>query len=110
VVSSTKATVPVTTKLREGMRGSSPASRTGRTNSLAIASLVCGVLQFGFPPAFIAAIILGHKARHQIRRTGEAGHGLATAGLVLGYFMVASTALVLLIGLVGSASVPAGLR
>lgn len=92
------------------MSGRSPASQTGRTNSLAIAALVCGIVQFGFPPAFIAAIILGHKARHQIRRTGEAGYGLATAGLVLGYFMIASTALVLLVGLLGTASVPPALR
>ena len=28
---------------------------------------------------------LGHIARREIRRTGEAGDGMATAGLVLGY-------------------------
>lgn len=82
------------------------ASRTGRTNQLAIAALVCGIGQFAFPLAFIAAIILGHKARRQIRRTGEDGYGLATAGLVLGYFLPLSTVLVLLIGLVANAPGP----
>jgi peptidyl-prolyl cis-trans isomerase B (cyclophilin B) len=50
-----------------------------RTNPLAIASLVSAFL---LP---IAAIVLGHLALGQIRRTGEQGRGLAIAGLVLGY-------------------------
>jgi len=100
---------PASQRSSPASQRSSPASQT-RTNSLAIAALVCGIVQFAFPPAFIAAIILGHKARHQIRRTGEAGYGLATAGLVLGYFMIAATALGLLIGLLGTASVPPALR
>lgn len=74
-----------------------PAALAHRTNPLAIAALVCGIVQFAFPLAFIAAIILGHKARQQIRRTGEEGYGLATAGLVLGYFSLVSTLLVLLV-------------
>jgi len=59
------------------------------TNSLAIASLVCGLSQF-FAPfiAGIPAIICGHVARSQIRRTGEKGDGMALAGLVLGYIGV----------------------
>ncbi len=97
---------------RTGMNanGDGPASRTSRTNPFAIAALVCGIVQFGLPPACIAAIILGHKARRQIRQTGEDGQGMATAGLILGYFVIASTVLGLLIGLVGSASIPPALR
>src|SRR5512142_2208731 len=57
-----------------------------RTNGLAIASLSCGLAQFAFGPlATIPAIVLGHMARGQIRRTGEQGAGLALAGLVLGW-------------------------
>jgi hypothetical protein len=69
----------------------SPAARTvvtapARTNGLAIASLACGLAQFAFGPlATIPAIVLGHMARSQIRRTGEQGAGLALAGLVLGW-------------------------
>jgi hypothetical protein len=57
-----------------------------RTNGLAVASLACGVAQFAFGPlATIPAIVLGHMARSQIKRTGEQGAGLALAGLVLGW-------------------------
>lgn len=65
-----------------------PAAR--RTNSSAVAALVCGILGFcGLGPIAIVAVILGHKALSQIRRTGEDGYGLAKAGLVLGYLGVA---------------------
>lgn len=70
----------------------------GRTNSLATASLACGLVQFPFLAlAGIPAIICGHLARRQIRRTGERGDGMAITGLVLGY---AFTGIPLLIGLI----------
>lgn len=65
-----------------------PAAVTppARTNGLAIASLACGIAQFAAGPlATIPAIVLGHMARSQIRRTGEQGAGLALAGLILGW-------------------------
>lgn len=52
-----------------------------RTNPLAIASLVCGLIP-GIPQ--LAAIVLGIEAHRQIRRTGDDGAVLATAGLALG--------------------------
>src|SRR5262249_6834716 len=56
------------------------------TNGLAIASLVCGIGQVIFwVTSGIPAIVLGHIARSQIRRTGEEGDGMALAGLILGY-------------------------
>ena len=55
------------------------------TNSLAIASLVCGVGTFVVGLSFLPAIICGHIARRQIRETGQQGGGLALAGLILGY-------------------------
>jgi hypothetical protein len=59
------------------------------TNGLAIASLACGVAQLAFGPLpTIPAIVLGHMARHQIKRTGEDGAGLALAGLLLGWAAV----------------------
>ena len=48
------------------------------TNTLAILALV---FAFVFAPA---AIVMGVIARKQIRRTGEQGMGLATAGMVVG--------------------------
>jgi Domain of unknown function (DUF1707)/Domain of unknown function (DUF4190) len=57
-----------------------------KTNGYAIASLACGLGQFvAGPLATIPAIVFGHMARNQIRRTGEQGTGLALAGLVLGW-------------------------
>jgi hypothetical protein len=59
-----------------------------KSNALAIASLVCGLAQVIpvlWPLAWIPAVVLGHVSRHQIRRTGEAGSGLALAGLILGW-------------------------
>jgi len=54
-----------------------------KTNVLAIISLIAA---FVMP---LAAIITGHIALSQIRRTGEQGEGLAKAGLILGYVFVA---------------------
>jgi hypothetical protein len=54
-------------------------------NRLAVAALVCGIAQFMVVVTFLPAIICGHIARRQIRRTGEDGDELARAGLILGY-------------------------
>jgi hypothetical protein len=76
-----------------------PAALAVRTNSLAIASLACGVGQFVFGPlATIPAIVLGHIARSQIRRTGEQGAGLALTGLILGWGAVILGVLLLAAG------------
>ena len=73
-------------------------SPVARTNGLAIASLACGLAQFAFGPvATIPAIVFGHMARHQIKRTGEQGAGLALAGLILGWATVILAILVLFI-------------
>jgi hypothetical protein len=74
-----------------------PAAPRG-TNSLAVASLICGVGQFVLGPLpTIPAIVLGHMARREIRRTGEDGNAVATTGLVLGW---TGASLMLLVALV----------
>jgi hypothetical protein len=74
-----------------------------RTNALAVAALVCGIGQLvAFWPATILAIVLGQKARREIRRTGEQGDGLARAGIILGYVGLGLTLLVVLIVLLGA--------
>jgi hypothetical protein len=66
-------------------------------NSMAVASLVCGIGQFfTLGLTAIPAIVLGHTARRQIRQTRERGDGMAVAGLVFGWAGVALIALVLL--------------
>ena len=60
-----------------------------KTNRLAIASAACGLAQFVVGPlATIPAIVFGHLARRQIRRTGQRGGGLALVGLILGWASV----------------------
>jgi peptidyl-prolyl cis-trans isomerase B (cyclophilin B) len=61
------------------------ALRPQPTNTLAIAALVCA---FVFAPL---GIVFGHISLSQIRRTGEAGRGLAIASLVIGYALTALT-------------------
>ncbi|MDQ6791996.1 MAG: DUF4190 domain-containing protein [Candidatus Dormibacteraeota bacterium] len=71
------------------------------TNRLAIVSLVAGIAGYAIPHPFIAglvAIVTGHLARGQIRRTGEGGALLATIGLILGYVHLFLS--VLLVGLI----------
>ena len=71
-----------------------------KTNAFAIASLACGLAQFMFGPlATIPAIVFGHLARGQIKRTREQGAGLALAGLILGWAAVI-LGIVLVLGLV----------
>ncbi|SDR87281.1 DUF4190 domain-containing protein [Microbacterium paraoxydans] len=72
--------------------GAAPARPT---SGLAITSLVCGiagvVLFWAIVPmlASITAVITGHMALGQIRRTpGLGGRGMAIAGLILGYVMI----------------------
>jgi Domain of unknown function (DUF4190)/Domain of unknown function (DUF1707) len=67
------------------------------TNGLAIGSMVCGLAEiFTFGFAAIPAVILGHLARGQIKRTGERGDGMAIAGLILGYLGIAGWLLIIL--------------
>ena len=80
-----------------------------KTNSLAITSLVCGIAQFMFGPlATVPAVVCGHMARHQIRRTGEQGAGMALAGLILGWIGVGFTVLVILIAILAAVAVSRG--
>jgi len=75
-----------------------PHAGQAQTSGKAIGSLICGLLFF-LVPAAIAAIILGHISLADIRRAGGRlkGHGLAVAGLVLGYGGIAIIPLVLII-------------
>jgi len=67
----------------------SQAAPVAKTNALAVASLACGLAQFMVGPLLtIPAIVLGHVARRQMKRTGEQGAGLALAGLALGWAAV----------------------
>lgn len=74
------------------------------TNSSAVAALICGVLTpMTWGATAIPAVVLGHKARAEVRRTGEGGDGMAVGGLVIGYLGLVFGTLFLLF-LIGVAS------
>ena len=69
-------------------------------DALATASLLCGLAGVLLILPAAPAVVLGHRARARIRRTGEGGTSAATAGVVLGYVVLAFwlPALVLVFG------------
>ena len=85
----TLATSPITP-----VDSGAPATTSGK----AIASLVCGLLFF-VPLLFIVAIVLGHLALSEIKRSAGRlkGEGLAIAGLVLGYGWVLTIPIILIV-------------
>ena len=74
------------------------AAGPAETSGKAVASLVCGLLFF-IPLLFVAAIILGHLALSEIRRSAGRlkGEGMAIAGLVLGYMGIVGIPIMLII-------------
>lgn len=79
-----------------------PAPRPA-TNGKAVGAMVCGLLTVVTLGATgIPAVVLGHSARSEMRRTGESGEGLATTGLVLGWLSVAGWALFLMLAMIAA--------
>jgi len=74
-----------------------------RTNGLAIASMVLGILWIYWIGS-ILALVFGYVAKRQIRERGEAGGGMATAGIVLGWVGVGILVLAFVVGFAGSSS------
>ena len=76
-----------------------PQQQGGGTNGLAIASLILGILWICYVGS-VLAVIFGHVALSQIKKSGDTqqGKGLAIAGLVLGYLGIALLVLSLLFG------------
>lgn len=69
------------------------------TSGAAVASLVFGIIgilggwcMFGLP--CLIAVLLGHVALGETKRGQKAGHGMAVAGLVLGYLVLVPAALI----------------
>ena len=77
------------------------------TNTLAVVSLAAGIASYFMVPVLggLIAIVTGHMARREIRRTGEGGAGFALIGLILGYVhfailfvIIAALVVVLVVG------------
>ena len=87
-----------TMPLEGGYTIPAPAAGTGRTNPLAILSLLVGMLALALMCALLGpfslvfggvAAGLSVVARKQVRQRGQAGEGLARAGLILGIMAIA---------------------
>jgi hypothetical protein len=79
-----------------------------QTSGMAIASLVLGICSIVLclgPLAGIPAVIMGHKANSDIRKSGGllGGSGMATAGLVTGYL---SVLMIFVVGLLAAVAIP----
>lgn len=57
-----------------------PMVSNPKTNTLAIVTLIAGILGFN-----IIAVILGFVSLNQIKKSGEQGRVLAIIGLILGF-------------------------
>jgi hypothetical protein len=68
-----------------------------RVNALAIASLICGFVWFGWLGS-LAAVVMGHMALSQIARSGgsQTGRPAALIGTALGYFGLTTLLAILL--------------
>jgi hypothetical protein len=69
------------------------------TNSTAVAAMIFGLVTPLFGLTAIPAVILGHKARGQIRRTGERGSGMALTGLIIGWASIGLFVLLVTLGI-----------
>ncbi|MEU5209724.1 DUF1707 and DUF4190 domain-containing protein [Streptomyces sp. NPDC020742] len=74
------------------------------TNGAATGAMVCGIMTpVTWGMTAIPAVILGHKARAEIRRTGERGDGQALTGLILGWLAIGGWSLFLLVVILSAA-------
>lgn len=84
--------------------GGTPPSLNPKDSSLAITSLITGILGWTIPPLLgsVAAIITGYLAKKEIResRGTLSGEGMATAGLILGYVQFGFFVLLLLTAII----------
>ena len=84
------ANAPLTGLSSQPSAGAPGSLAPQKTSGMAIASLIFGIL-FIFFPLSIPAIVFGHIALSQIKKSAGrlGGKGIAIAGLVLGYFGIA---------------------
>ena len=84
------------------------------TNGLAVASLICGIVGLFASPFVavffvpillpIAAVVLGHIARSQLKQNPQtSGSGMALTGVILGYIPIALGVLAIVLLIVGVA-------
>ena len=78
-----------------------------RTNGYAIASMVLGILWLWCVGSLLA-LIFGYVSLRQIRERGEAGRGMAIAGIVLGWIGVVLAIILIIVVISVANSAPPG--
>jgi hypothetical protein len=78
-----------------------------RTSGMAVASMVLGIVGLAtgccsFGIFSIVAVVLGHVALKETRTNTVKGHGMAVAGLVMGYILAGPSVLVSVLWIFGS--------
>lgn len=82
-----------------------------RTSGLSVASLVLGIVGIAtgccsFGILSIVAVVLGHLGLHETRDNTVKGRGMAIAGMVMGYVLVAPSAVISVLWLIGTVTAP----
>jgi hypothetical protein len=70
----------------------------GGTNGMAIAAMVCGICGFACLVPGLVGIVLGIIALPQIKRSGQAGRGMAITGIVMGALWIVVFVLLIVLG------------
>ena len=83
--------------------GYTPYQAPRGTNGFAIASMVLGIVWIYWIGS-VLAIIFGFIAYSQIKERNQAGRGMATAGLILGFIGIALLVLTILVVALGSSA------
>lgn len=84
----------LTADLPRPPRAGFPQPRT--MNNTAVAAMICGIAATMVLITAIPALVLGYRARGEIRRTGQEGDGFAVAGIILGWIFTFVMALCVL--------------
>lgn len=75
----------------------STPTETKPTNTMALIGFILSLAGFLTGITAIPGIVLGHIGLHQIKTSGEGGHGLGVAALVMGYIQVGLAVLAVIV-------------
>ncbi|MCI2957857.1 DUF4190 domain-containing protein [Agromyces atrinae] len=80
-----------------GLPGADYRNAPGKTNTLAIVSIVASLVGLFTGIGFLVGLITGHISLSQIKKTGELGRGMALAGTIIGWIGVALSILAVIL-------------
>jgi hypothetical protein len=75
-------TLPVSTQVVVPQYSAARSVAPGELNDLAVIALIASCVGLAIP-----GLVMGHIALSQIKKSGESGHGLALAAVIVGYVL-----------------------